>query len=231
MKASKTVLVVEDEADLREILCYNLEKEGYACHCLADGGKAIEELRHCLPDLIILDRMLPTRSGDDVARHAQRQPATSNIPIILLTAKGEESDQLVGFALGAIDYVTKPFSMKVLLARVAAALRRTAQPPATESKRFSAGPISLDEDRHEVTVSGRVVSVTSTEFKILRSLMAASGRVLDRNRLIDAVLGPTVAVTDRTVDVHIAGLRKKLLDAAGWVQTVRGVGYTFRPPQ
>jgi two-component system phosphate regulon response regulator PhoB len=230
MDTPKTILVVEDEGDLREILCYNLEKEGYACHGVADGGKAIDEVRRDPPDLVILDRMLPTRSGDDVANAIQRDPRTAGTPIIMLTAKAEESDQLVGFALGAVDYVTKPFSMKVLLARVAAALRRTGPAVTPPAKRLTGGPIVLDESRHEVTVDGAGVSLTTTEFRILRALMQASGRVLDRTQLIDSVLGPTVAVTDRTIDVHIVGLRKKLGDAAGWVQTVRGVGYTFRQP-
>lgn len=231
MDTSKRILVVEDEGDLREILCFNLQREGYVCEPAADGAKAIEQVRRKPPDLIILDRMLPGRSGDEVAAVVQRDQRTANIPIIMLTAKAEESDQLVGFALGAIDYVTKPFSMKLLLARVSAALRRTAAPAAPgDERRFAVGPIVLDDARHEVTVEGTSVSLTTTEFRILRALMAASGRVLDRSQLIDSVLGPTVAVTDRTMDVHIVGLRKKLGDAAGWVQTIRGVGYAFRQP-
>lgn len=253
MVSGKTIMIVEDEADLRDILCYNLEKEGYVCRCVADGGKAIDEIRRHPPDLVILDRMIPGRSGDEVAMAAQRDQRTAGIPIIMLTAKAEESDQLVGFALGALDYVTKPFSMKVLMARVAAAFRRPDAPTAETSKQLSGGPIRLDEARHEVTVDDTPVNLTTTEFRILRTLMSAAGRVLDRTQLIDAVLGPTVAVTDRTIDVHIAGLRKKLAgvsranapapsdpaqsdpasigDAAAWVQTVRGVGYTFREPQ
>jgi two-component system phosphate regulon response regulator PhoB len=229
MASRETILVVEDEADLRDLVCYNLEKEGYSCRCLSEGGRAADEVRRNPPDLIILDRMLPGKSGDDVATQLQRDQRTASIPIIMLTAKAEESDELVGFALGAVDYVRKPFSMKVLLARVAAALRRQAA-PADGGKRLSAGPITLDEARHEITINGAPTTVTTTEFRILRTLMSASGRVLDRAQLIDAVLGPTVAVTDRTIDVHIAGLRKKLGDGAAWVQTVRGVGYTFRPP-
>lgn len=231
MEVSKRILVVEDEGDLREILCFNLQREGYVCEPVADGAMALEQVRRKPPDLIILDRMLPGRSGDEVAAAVQRDHKTANIPIIMLTAKAEESDQLVGFALGAVDYVTKPFSMKLLLARVSAAFRRGSAPAASgDEKRFSIGPIVLDESRHEVTVDGGPVSLTTTEFRILRALMAASGRVLDRSQLIDLVLGPTVAVTDRTMDVHIVGLRKKLGDAASWVQTIRGVGYAFRQP-
>lgn len=230
MASGKTILLVEDETDLRDLICYNLEKEGYSCKCLAEGSRAVDEIRRDPPELIILDRMVPGKSGDDIARDLQRDSRTAGIPIIMLTAKAEESDELVGFALGAVDYIRKPFSMKVLLARVVAALRRQAAPEGG-GKRLTSGPITLDEARHEITVSGIPTPVTTTEFRILRALMSASGRVLDRAQLIDAVLGPTVAVTDRTMDVHIAGLRKKLGEGAAWVQTIRGVGYTFRPPQ
>jgi two-component system phosphate regulon response regulator PhoB len=226
----KNILVVEDEADLSELLCYNLQKEGYACRCLSDGASALTEVRRQPPDLLILDRMLPHQSGDEVATAMQRESRTADVPIIMLTAKAEEADELVGFALGAADYVTKPFSMRLLLARVAAALRRAASSP-VEPEQRSAGPITLDLSRYEVTVDGLSVALTTTEFRILSTLMGANGRVLDRGKLIDLVLGSAVAVTDRTIDVHIASLRKKLGDrAAAWIQTVRGVGYTFREP-
>ncbi|MEK6798096.1 MAG: response regulator [Planctomycetota bacterium] len=229
MTATKSILIVEDETDLRELLRFNLSKEGYLCRCVGDGNAAIEEVIRQLPDLIILDRMLPGRSGDEVAGHLSRDPRLAGVPIIMLTARADESDQLVGFALGAADYVTKPFSMKVLLARVAALLRR-GEEGATMETLLRAGPIALDETRHLVTVEGVPIAPTATEFRILKTLMSAGGRVLDRNRLIDLVLGTNVAVTDRTIDVHIAGLRKKLGLAAEWIQTVRGVGYTFRAP-
>ncbi len=230
MAIEKSVLVVEDEADLSELIKYHLEKEGYGCRCVTDGVAAIDEARRQRPDLIILDRMLPRKSGDEVAGTILRDPKTANVPIIMLTAKAEEADQLVGFALGAVDYVTKPFSIKVLLARVAAILRRV--DISTEAREsVTAGPIAMDPERYLVTVHGDPVSLTTTEFRILKTLMQANGRVMDRTQLIDAVLGPTVAVTDRTIDVHIAGLRKKLgEEAAAWIQTIRGVGYTFRTP-
>jgi len=229
MTTTKTILIAEDEADLSELLSYNLQKEGYVCRCVTDGASAIEDVRRQPPDLIVLDRMLPKKSGDEVASALQRETRTSSIPIIMLTAKAEESDQLVGFALGATDYVTKPFSMKILLARVAAMFRRAENAPGP-AQRLSAGPIELDGDRFEVTVHGDRIPLTTTEFRILKTLMAANGRVMDRTRMIDAVLGSAVAVTDRTIDVHIAALRKKLGVGAVWVQTVRGVGYTFRSP-
>jgi two-component system phosphate regulon response regulator PhoB len=228
--ANKTILVVEDEADLADLIAYNLQRAGYVCRCASDGETALADARRQTPSLIILDRMLPKKSGDDVIAQLRRDPRTAEIPVLMLTAKVGESDQLTGFSLGADDYVTKPFSMKVLLARVAAILRRADVPDETH-KVVTIGPISIDHSRHEVTVDGTPVQLTMTEFRLLSTLAAAHERVLDRQRLIDAALGQGVAVTDRTIDVHIAYLRKKLGRAASWIQTVRGVGYTFRPPQ
>lgn len=230
MRKRKSILVVEDEADLAELLKYNLESEGYVCREVGDGAAALVEVRRNRPDLIVLDRMLPEKSGDEVAARLRNDPQTASIPIVMLTAKGEESDQLVGFALGADDYVTKPFSMKLLLARVAAVFRRTEKAAGTAAVP-KVGPVELDEERHEARVSGRPALLTATEFRMLKTLMMAGERVLDRDRLINTVLGETAVVTDRTIDVHIAGLRKKLGVAANWIQTVRGVGYTFRSPE
>ena len=230
MPTGKSILVVEDETDLAELLRFNLLKEGYVCRCVSDGSTALAEVRREAPDLIVLDRMLPGTSGEQVMETLRKNAQTCGIPVLMLTAKAEESDQLVGFALGATDYVTKPFSMKVLLARVAAVLRRTESSTATQGP-ITMGPVTLDVERYQVAVGGAAVAVTTTEFRILKTLMMAGGRVLDRGRLIDAVLGPTVAVTDRSIDVHIASLRKKLGPGAAWVQTVRGVGYTFREPE
>lgn len=230
MATGKSILVVEDETDLADLLRFNLTKEGYVCRCAADGNAAMAEVRREAPHLMILDRMLPGMSGEQVMEQVRRNPQTAAIPILMLTAKAEESDQLVGFALGASDYITKPFSMKVLLARVAAALRRE-ESSTVQAQPLTMGPVTLDPERYQVAVDGAAVTLTMTEFRILKTLMSAGGRVLDRSRLIDAVLGPMVAVTDRTIDVHIASLRKKLGIGAMWVQTVRGVGYTFREPQ
>ncbi|MCO6436801.1 MAG: response regulator transcription factor [Phycisphaerae bacterium] len=230
MSRKRSILIVEDELDLADSVGYNLEREGYAFRRASDGETALAEVRRQQPDLIILDRMLPGRSGDEVATELKRDTRTSGIPIIMLTAKAEESDELVGFALGADDYVAKPFSMKLLLARVAAILRRS-DAASVDADVISIGPVTVDQGRHQVTVQGDIVSLTTTEFRVLRTLMAASGRVLDREQLINTVLGPTVAVTDRTIDVHIAAVRKKLGSAAEWIQTVRGVGYTFRAPK
>ena len=228
MSTNKTVLVVEDEADLAEVVRYNLEREGYRCRCLVDGTSALAELRRERPDLLILDRMLPGMSGDEVISKLRREPTTADIPVLMLTAKAEESDELVGFALGADDYVTKPFSMKLLLARIDALLRRVGT-PAAESDALTVGPITLDRSRRELKVDDEAVTLTSTEFGLLWELMAARGRVLSREQLIDAILGIGAVVTDRTIDVHVAALRKKLGKASGLLQTVRGVGYTLRP--
>jgi len=225
----KLVLVVEDESDLADMLKLNIEREGYSCRCATSGDAALRLAGEHHPDLVIVDRMLPGLSGDEVVLRLKREPATAGLPVIMLTAKAEETDQLVGFALGADDYVTKPFSMKVLVARINAHLRRAEQAEADPDV-LSGGPIRLFPSRHEVTVDGREVVLTATEFKLLRVLMAARGRVLDRSRLIDKVFGTGFAVTDRTIDVHMTALRKKLGGGAGWLQTVRGVGYTFRPP-
>lgn len=225
----KRILVVEDETDLADLICYNMEREGYECRSVAAGNLVLDEIRQQRPDLVLLDRMLPGLSGDEVVGQLKRNSATANIPIILLTAKAEESDQLVGFALGADDYVSKPFSMKVLLARVTALLRRLeSDSPADDV--LEAGPLRLSTSHHQVTLHGEPVPLTATEFRLLATLMKAQGRVLDRARLIDSVLGAETIVTDRTIDVHVTAVRRKLRAAAEWVQTVRGVGYTFRQP-
>lgn len=230
MAKGKTILVVEDEADLADTLRYNLEREGYLCRTAADGRSAMAEIRRAAPDLILLDRMLPGMAGDEILSQVRHELRGGNIPVIMLTAKAEESDQLVGFALGADDYIPKPFSMKVLLARVNALLRR-AEADGPEPEIFAAGPIKLDVGRHEVTVEEKSVGLTATEFRVLRALMAANGRVLSRSQMIDTVLGTGVAVTDRTIDVHITALRKKLGNAGAWIHTIRGVGYAFRKPE
>lgn len=227
MSAERTILVVEDEADLADLVRHNLHREGYRCTCAANGEVGLAEARRNPPDVLILDRMLPRISGDQVVSMLRRDPKTAQIPILMLTAKAEESDVLVGFALGADDYVTKPFSMKLLLARINALLHRAVRssPPPNV---LDAGPLTLDRDRCETVLDGRIIALTATEFGILWELMAAEGRVLSRNQLIDAVLGVTAAVTDRTIDVHVAALRKKLGHAATLIQTIRGVGYTLR---
>lgn len=226
----KTILVVEDESDAAELLRYGLEREGYVVRRAPDGHTALMESRRAAPDLILLDRMLPGISGDEVATQLKRDPRTARIPIIMITAKAEETDQVVGLTLGADDYVIKPFSMKVLLARLSALFRR-AETTEDDPELVTEGPVTLDRGRHEVTVDGTVVTLTATEFRLLGVLMSARGRVMERAQLVERVMGTEVAVTDRTIDVHITALRKKLGTAAAWIQTIRGVGYTFRGPE
>lgn len=225
-----SVLVVEDDPDIAQMLRFNLERDGYTCDVASTGDEALDCIQQSTPKLILLDRMLPGLTGDDVIRAVRRDPKTAHIPVIMLTAKAEEEDQLAGFAYGADDYVTKPFSMKVLLARVATAVRRPKQNP-DEDTILRTGAVSLNTTRYEVTVDQQSISLTATEFRILATLLKGSGRVLSRSQLLVQAFGPNVIVTDRTIDVHVTALRKKLgSDASKWLQTVRGFGYTFREP-
>jgi two-component system phosphate regulon response regulator PhoB len=224
MVESRYVLVVDDEKDLADLLSYNLRKAGYEVGTAATGLRALQAVADRRPDLIILDLMLPELSGTEVAGRIRSNPETATIPIVMLTAKGEEVDQLVGLTVGADDYVTKPFSTKVLLARVEAVLRRASR-PADGREVVTLGPIVLDMQTHDVTVDGAAVKLTLTEFRLLSSLIAAGGRVLSRALLMSRAMGPGVTVTERTIDVHITAVRKKLGPHAGIVKTVRGVGY------
>ena len=222
---------MEDENDLRELIVFNLERESYQCRQAVDGDEALAAITKTVPDLVILDRMLPNTSGDEVLAQLMRDQRTVAIPVLMLTAKADESDELVGFALGADDYVTKPFSMKALLARVGALLRRSQEGSSDGDKSvLSIGPVTLDAERHSVIVEGVAITLTATEFRLLRAIMSADGRLRTRDQLIDSALGSSVAVVDRTIDVHIAALRKKLGPGAAWIQTVRGSGYIWRAP-
>ena len=228
-KERASILVVEDEVDLADVVCYHLQREGYDCRRAQDGERAVAEAQRHPPDLILLDRMLPRLSGDEVALRLKRDNRTAAVPILMLTAKAEDEDELVGFALGADDYVRKPFSVKLLLARVAAVLRRH-QNGASKKEVVTLGPVVLDHGRHEVTVDGATLDLTATEFRILSALLTARGRVLTREQLIDNALGQGAAVTNRAMDVHIAALRKKMGRAADCIHTIRGIGYAFRSP-
>lgn len=227
MAAQRSILVVEDEADLAETIRFNLEREGYEVRVATNGQAGWQEAIRRVPHLVVLDRMLPGMSGDDLLTKLRRDAATASVPVIMLTAKADEADELIGLALGADDYLAKPCSMKLLAARVAAMFRR--QEAAQEKDVLVEGPFRLDTTRYEVTVEGQPVPLTATEFRLLKTLMSANGRVLSRDQLINAVMGEDVAVTDRTIDVHVAALRRKVGEGAGWIQTIRGVGYAFRP--
>ena len=226
----KRVLVVDDdEKDIVDLMRFNLERNGYDVLTAGDGIVALELAQKEIPDLIVLDLMLPGIDGSEVARRLKADPSTAGVPIIMLTAKSEETDVIVGLTLGADDYVTKPFSIKILLARLNTVLRRsdiTTLPGGGDSSPLlRAGPLSIDTSKHEVTVDGQSVKLTLTEFKLLSALVIARERVLSRDQLMDKAMGSDVFVTDRAIDVHVTAIRKKLGSASYLIRTVRGVGY------
>ncbi len=221
---NKTVLIVEDEKDLVELLEFNLHREGYRTLAAYDGETGQQLARQHVPDLIILDLMLPRKNGQEVAMALRAEPTTKRIPMIMLTAKSEESDIVVGLTLGADDYVTKPFSMKVLIARMETVMRRASQ-EVRPSDVMTLGPLKVDRSRHRAEIDDQPVALTLTEFRILEALLAARGHVLSRDQLMSHAWGEHVSVTDRTIDVHVTALRKKLGGHRHIVETVRGVGY------
>lgn len=226
--AQETILIVEDEEDVLELIRYNLEKSEYRVETALDGRAALDKARAGKPDLILLDLMLPKVDGLQVCRTLKNEPNTSTIPVVMLTAKGTEADIVAGLEMGADDYITKPFSPRVLLARIKAVLRRHAEPAPTESTTVRIHDLEIDPGRHRVFVKGKEVELTTTEFKLLQFLAARPGWVFTRYQIVDAVHGADYPVTDRSVDVQVVGLRKKLGPAGAYVETVRGVGYRFK---
>jgi two-component system alkaline phosphatase synthesis response regulator PhoP len=226
--ASENILVVDDEEDILELVDYNLSKEGYVVTCVASGEEALKVAKAKAPDLIVLDLMLPGIDGLSVCRILKGDAATRKIPIVMLTAKGDEADVVAGLEVGADDYITKPFSPKVLVARVRAVLRREAREPTEETSAVKRHDLTIHPGRHEVTVKGEPVELTATEFRILHYLARRPGWVFTRSQIIEEVHGEDTFITDRSVDVQIAGLRKKLGVAGEYIETVRGVGYRFR---
>ena len=222
------ILVVDDEEDILELVRYNLSREGYKILCASSGEEGLKIARAEIPDLIVLDLMLPGVDGLDVARRLKGDDATRKIPIVMLTAKGEESDIITGLELGAEDYITKPFSTKVLVARVRAVFRRNIQDAPEEKDVHKIHEITIHPGRHEVLVNEKPVQLTFTEFGILDFLVKRPGWVFTRNQIVDAVRGDDYFVTDRSVDVQIVGLRKKLGKASRHIETVRGVGYRLK---
>ena len=221
------ILVVDDEQDLVKLVRFNLEKDGYKVISAFNGEDALFLARKERPDLIVLDLMLPGIDGLEVCKKLKADTELVNIAVIMLTAKGEESDITLGLKIGADDYMTKPFSPKELVARVQAVLRR-AKISSTTKDYIEIEGLKIDVNKHEVTIKNEVVPLTLTEFKLLHQLASKPGRVFTRDQLLDAVSGPETFVIDRTVDVHIAALRKKLKTYANRIVTVRGVGYKFR---
>lgn len=224
---NKKILVVEDEEDIQELVKYNLTKEGYQVFCAGSGETGLQEARKKLPDLLVLDLMLPGMNGLEVCRQLKSDSHTNHIPIIMLTAKGEESDIVIGLELGADDYITKPFSVKIFLSRVKAILRRLQEDASSETATLVFPDLEILPGKYEVFVKGKGVKLTLTEFKILEFLAGRPGWVFTRGQIVDTVRGDGYAITDRAVDFQIVGLRKKLGPVSKYIETVRGVGYRF----
>ncbi len=223
-----TLLVVDDEKDLVENLKYNFEKEGYAVRVAYDGGEALEQVeRDPIPDLVVLDLMLPDISGTEVCRRMRADDRIRRIPVLMLTAKGEEIDRVVGFELGADDYMVKPFSVRELSLRVKAILRR-ARPASPNAQEIAFGRLRLDIPAHRAWVDDEEVSLTALEFKLLVTFLGRKGRVQTRESLLADVWEISADITTRTVDTHVKRLREKLGEAGVYIETVRGVGYRFR---
>jgi DNA-binding response OmpR family regulator len=227
MSKSK-ILVVEDDRALSEVLVYNLEKSGFDVFKAMDGRDGLNQAQLRLPDLVLLDVMLPVMDGIEVCRRLRSQPETASATIIMLTAKSEESDQLIGFSVGADDYVTKPFSVRVLIERIKALARRKSKLLDEDSDIVTRFGITLDRRRYRVSVDESAVELTKSEFRLLDTLIRQPGRAFERSELIDAALGEDTLVLERTIDVHIRALRKKIGIKSDAIETVRGVGYRFR---
>ena len=226
--AHETVLVIEDEPDILELIQFNLESEGYKVLTSRTGEEGYRLARSLSPDLIVLDLMLPGMSGIEVCRMLRQQEKCRHLPIIMATARGGESDVVLGLELGADDYITKPFSVSELTARIRAVLRRTEAPPASGPGQIvRAGPLELDADRHEARIHGDLLELTRAEFRLLSALARTPGVVLTRDQLLDRITDGQASIIDRNVDVHVRALRRKLGDSSDLIVTVRGVGYKF----
>lgn len=228
--SKERILVIEDEEDILALIHFNLVKEGYKVECATSGEEGFKKAKDMLPDLILLDLMLPGMDGREVCQKLREIPDTKQCPIIMLTARGEEHDVIQGLEIGADDYISKPFSFQVLLARIRAVLRRRMT---SDDKRDRAQPIQIHKlymhpGRNKVVANGQDIDLTYTEFKILWLLASRPGWVFNRSQIVDAIHGEGYAVTDRAVDVQIVGLRKKLGDCEKYIETVRGVGYRFK---
>jgi two-component system phosphate regulon response regulator PhoB len=227
---AETVLVVEDEPDIAELLQYVLAQEGFRVEAAHDGRTALERARRLQPSLVVLDLMLPEMSGMEVLKGIRGAPETRGARVILLTAKTDELDRVLGFELGADDYVTKPFSPRELVLRAKAVLKRGIEPEPLEGARIRSGPIEVDLENHVALIQGKALRLTLTEFRLLADLVRARGRVRSREALLAEVWGYDAEVLSRTVDTHVRRLRHKLGPAAAWLVTVRGVGYRVQDP-
>jgi phosphate regulon transcriptional regulator PhoB len=229
MDTSKHILVVDDEADIVELVSYNLKKEGFSVDSALDGETALGKIRKSKYDLVVLDLMLPGIQGMELCRILRNDPKTESLPIIMLTAKGEEVDKIVGLEMGADDYIAKPFSPRELVARVKAVLRRSMEKPPAE-KILKIGELVIDRERYTVSIKGRPVKLSATEFKLLLFLIERKGKVFNRQQLLDAVWSEEAFVEPRTVDVHIRRLRSHIEEDPAhprYIKTMRGIGYFF----
>ncbi len=227
MRDQKRILVVDDADDLVELLQYNLVRAGFVVRTASNGRAALEQINREMPDLVVLDLMMPGMSGSEVLRRLRSEEATASLPVIILTAKGEETDQIVGLTLGADDYVTKPYSIQVLMARIDAVLRRTDKggPEMPVLPPLRLGALELNLRTYEARLDDEAVTLTLTEFRLLSALLEARGSVLSRANLMTRAMGPGILVTERTIDVHVTAIRRKLGKHAAMLRTVRGVGY------
>jgi len=224
----ETILVVDDEEDILELVRYNLSRDGYTVKCAASGEDAHRIIGSEKIDLLVLDLMLPGMDGLELTRRLKSAPQTRDLPIVMLSAKGEEADIVTGLELGADDYITKPFSPRVVIARVRSVLRRRIQPPAEKDDVLQIHELVIHPGRRSVTADGMPLDLTFTEFQVLAFLARRPGWVFTRTQIVDAVRGDDYPVTDRSVDVQIVGLRKKMGSAGHYIETVRGVGYRFK---
>lgn len=223
------IVVVEDEPDILEVIEYNLDREGFEVVTATAGDRGLEAITREIPDLVLLDLLLPGLDGIEVCRKVKMNPKTQRIPIIMVSAKGEESDIVLGLGVGADDYVSKPFRPKELIARVKAVLRRgTVKDESEDTERIVRGPLVVDASRHEVRLDGETIVFTATEFRLLHLLASHPGRVFTRDQLVSRVIGGGAAVIDRNIDVHIRSIRKKLGEYRHLIGTIRGVGYRFQ---
>ena len=221
------IVIIEDEPDIVEVLTYNLKREGFNVVSVERGDEGLNAVRNQSPNLVILDLMLPGIDGLSLCQQMKSDPLIKEIPIIIISAKGEESDVVIGLELGADDYLPKPFSPRELLARVKAVLRRGPINEEPNKKRISIEDLVVDAVRHEVRLKGALINLTATEFKLLLQLAAQPGRAYTREQLLNRIVGRGVVVIDRNIDVHIRSLRKKLGHSGQLIQTIRGVGYRF----
>lgn len=226
--SKNTVLIVEDEEDIRALLLYNLAKEGYSATAVESGEQALNHALTHHPDLIVLDLMLPGMDGLSVCRELKNNNRSCDIPVVIASAKGEEADIITGLEMGADDYITKPFSPKVLIARIRALLRRTGQQPTDESAPVRIHELEIDPARFKARLDGNKLDLTTNEFRALHFLASHAGWVFTRYQIVNAVRGEDYVVTERAIDVQIAGLRKKLGIHADYIETVRGIGYRFK---